>query len=89
MKKTTDFANAENNSETLFQIDAGRTDKFYEAARELSDFVKELPLSKQDNDKLVELIIQQLQTGERDAFLYGMRLKTDFQEWRKQNALKS
>ena len=89
MKKTTDFANAENNSETLFQIDAGRTDKFYEAALELSDFVKGLPLSKQDNDKLVELITQQLQIGERDAFLYGMRLKIDFHEWRKQNALKS
>lgn len=48
-----------------------RTEDFKKAARELSDFIKGLPLSHPDNDKLIALIIAQVKQAEKDAFIQG------------------
>ncbi len=58
-----------------------RTEEFYSIARELSEFIKGLPLSQPDNDKLIAVIIQQVQAGEQGAFNQGFRMGSEFNKW--------
>lgn len=55
-----------------------RTDIFYSTARELSDFIAALPISREENDRLIALIIQQVQDGEQGAFAQGLRIGKEF-----------
>lgn len=48
-----------------------RTPEFNAVARKLSDFIKSLPLSTDQNDRLVWLMIDQVEQAERDAFKQG------------------
>lgn len=45
-----------------------------EQIQELSDFIKELPLSKADNDKLVHMMAEQVCAAERNAFFQGVTM---------------
>lgn len=54
-----------------------RTEKFKAAAEVMSDFIKALPLTPQDNDQLITLITKQLQIAEVDAFQQGFTLGLD------------
>ena len=65
-------------------IPAARTEEFYKAARELSDFIKEPPLSQPDNDKLIDLIIQQVQAGEHGTFQQGFQMEIEFKNWQEE-----
>lgn len=58
-----------------------RTESFYSTARELSDFIAALPLSREENDRLIALIIQQVQDGEQGAFAHGLRIGKEFAGW--------
>lgn len=51
-----------------------RTNTFFLKAQELSDFIKELPLTQQDNDCLISLILKQVQAAEHGAFIHGFQL---------------
>lgn len=51
-----------------FAIEIKRPPKILEQMRELSDFIKDLPLSRADNDKLVSLMAEQVCTVKRNAF---------------------
>lgn len=62
-------------------IEVERTEEFYRIARELSDFIKGLPISQTDNDKLIAIIIQQVQAGEQGAFNQGFRMGSEFNKW--------
>ena len=42
-----------------------------QAVKELSDFVEKLPLSNDDNDKLLELMKNQLLMSEREQYIKG------------------
>lgn len=60
-----EFENAEIN------VSAGRSEKFVEAANALSAYIKELDLTAEQNDKLIQLMVEQVLVAEKDAFLYG------------------
>lgn len=55
-----------------------RTEKFFQIARELSDFIKALPLDQPTNDRLVKLMIAQVEEAEHGAFTQGFGLGMDF-----------
>ena len=55
-------------------IEIERTEEFKSVARELSVFIQALPLTHEDNDKLIALIIAQVQQAEKDAFEQGFSL---------------
>lgn len=55
-------------------ITADRSEKFMKIAKELSEFIKKLPVSVEDNNKLVYMMIEQVTTAEHDAFLQGCDL---------------
>ena len=40
-------------------LEIERSEEFYKKAKELSDFVQSLPLSSSDNQKLIELMVNQ------------------------------
>ncbi len=46
--------------------------KVLEQMQKLSDFIKDLPLSKADNDKLVHMMAEQVCAAERNAFFQGV-----------------
>lgn len=55
-------------------VEMKRTDEFYQAARNISDYLHQLPLTQPENDRLVELFINQVNTAERGAFLQGFNM---------------
>ena len=58
-----------------------RTEKFFQIARELSDFIKGLPLDQPTNDRLVKMMIEQVEEAERGAFIQGFKMGRDFAIW--------
>ena len=48
-----------------------RTKEFTESAKSLSDFISALPLSVEQNDKLVHGMVEQVKVAERAAFKQG------------------
>lgn len=75
-----DFQSIKDSQEAAITIE--RTEEFYSIARELSEFIKGLPLSQPDNDKLIALIIRQVQAGEQGAFAQGLRIGKEFASWK-------
>ena len=58
-------------------ITKGRTEEFLTAAKDFSDYLKSLPLSHEQNDRLVELAIGQTLAAERGAFFFGAGVGMD------------
>lgn len=59
-------------------IEIKRTDEFMVAASELSNFLAALPLSREDNDKLVSLMVKQVNVAETSAFTQGLATGYEF-----------
>ena len=76
MGKIIDFGQFRNEQEPALAVE--RTENFYSTARELSDFIAALPISREENDRLIALIIQQVQDGEQGAFAQGLRIGKEF-----------
>lgn len=53
-----------------------RTPEFKQKAQEISDFIERLPLTKAENDRLVFLLVEQVQIAEHDAFFQGAEAMT-------------
>lgn len=62
-------------------IRAERSPEFYQTARELSDFIKTLPLTAEQNDRLIGLAVQQVNQAERAAFFQGLRMSAELKRW--------
>ena len=58
-------------------IEIERSQEFVRIAKELGDHIKRLNLLAEDNDKLVSLMIDQVQEAEATAFRQGFRLGVD------------
>ena len=54
-----------------------RNAAFKTVAEKLSPFIDGLPISKDDNDKLITLILEQVQAAEKGAFQQGFNLGLD------------
>ena len=51
-----------------------RTPDFFQVAQQLSEFIHGLPLDQTTNDRLVALMVDQVQQAERGAFAHGFRM---------------
>lgn len=51
-----------------------RTKEFYQASRQISDFIKKLPLSAENNNELVCRLVEYTNTVERNAALFGVQV---------------
>ncbi len=61
-------------------IEIEHTEAFIQTAKELSAYLKALPLNNVDNDKLVELMIKHVKEAEQGAFLQGFSIGYEFSE---------
>lgn len=55
-----------------------RSDKFLESAHKLSDFIAQLPLSREQNDKLISLITAQVLDAEEGGFRFGLKIGVEY-----------
>lgn len=58
--------------DAIIQIE--RTDEFAATAQRLSDYIRNLPLTVEENNQLVALMVEQVQIAERTAFYQGFEL---------------
>lgn len=58
-----------------------RNEEFHRAAHELSEFIKNLSLTNEQNDKLVALTVKQVQAAEKGGFVQGFIAGKNFGEW--------
>lgn len=63
------------------EIGIERTADFFDTAQQLSEFIHGLPLDQPTNDRLVALMVEQVQQAEKGAFFHGFRMGMDFSEW--------
>ena len=59
------------------RIKIPRTPDFYAVARKLSEYIKDLPLSHEQNDRLIALMVEQVKVTEQDCFKAGLKLGSD------------
>lgn len=52
-------------------IEMRRSEEFNSAAQTLTDFISALPLTRDQNEKLVQLMVDQVIAAERSAFMQG------------------
>ena len=57
-----------------FGVEIPRLVEFFEVAQRLSEFVQSLPLSREQNDKLVALAVDQVRVAEMGGFQFGLRM---------------
>lgn len=55
-------------------VSKGRTLEFFKQAQKISDYFKTLPLSGEQNDKLIEMLVNHISIAEKDAFGYAMKI---------------
>lgn len=60
------------------------TEDFFVLAKNLREFVEGLPISNDDNDKLIKLILEQIQQTEKDSFLQGFEMGLEFAEYQQE-----
>ena len=63
------------------EIGIERTADFFDAAKQLSEFIYGLPLDKPTNDRLVALMVYQVRQAEKGAFFQGFRMGMELAEW--------
>ena len=61
-----------------FEVDIskGRTEEFFSTVKAVSEYLKGLSISTEDNDKLVELMVKHSNTAERSGFELGVKVAT-------------
>ena len=64
--------NKTTNNELSISASAGRSEKFHEATKRLSDYLYSLNLSPEENGTLIHLLLDEVLTAEHDAFLHGL-----------------
>lgn len=61
-----------------FAIELKRSEEFYKTAQKLSDYIKKLPLSNDENDTLVSIILEHVTAAEKSALAQGFNMAMDF-----------
>ena len=72
-----DFADLDISSSDA-AIEVERTATFFMIARELSNYLNTLPLTAEAHNKLIELIIDQVQAAEAGAFTQGVKIGAEY-----------
>lgn len=58
-----------------FEFDNSK--EFLDTAKELSDYIKSLPLTLDQNDKLVSMILKHVEVAKNDSFRQGIEFMFD------------
>lgn len=58
----------------VLNVTSGRTEDFENVANELGDFITQLPISNEQNNQLIYLILQQIAEAEVGAFRFGISI---------------
>lgn len=72
MQKTNESETIRDMEDSAIVID--RTPDFFLSAQQLSEFIHNLPLDQSVNDRLIALMVEQVQQAEKGAFDHGFRL---------------
>lgn len=51
-----------------------RTEDFYKSTNAVSEYLRILPLSTEQNNKLLNLMVEHTKAAERSGFVYGLKL---------------
>lgn len=54
-------------------IQIRRTEEFITTAQAVSDFLKDLPLTREQNDRLISLMVEHVRAAEQGGFRDGVR----------------
>lgn len=68
-----------------FDIEIEKGEDTKAAAQELSRFIAGLDLEPEVNDRLVELMVEQVNVAQRDAFFQGVEFGRDLGRWEAEN----
>lgn len=55
-------------------ITKGRTERFNDAVKKVSEYIEQLPLTSEENNKLISLLLDNIAAAEVDAFLFGINI---------------
>lgn len=67
------------------EIPIQRTKRFFETAKALSEFIKALPLSNADNDRLIQMMIDHITEAEKGAFESGFHMGGEFAQYQRED----
>lgn len=71
MSKITNFP-ISSDEDTAIDVSTVRTNAFYDTARTVSDYIKDLPLSNEQNSHLVKVILDHTTAAEFSGFISGL-----------------
>ena len=77
MKETIEFETVHDIEGAAIAIE--RTPDFFQVAQQLSEFIYGLQLDQPTNDRLVALMVDQVQQAEKGAFAHGFRMGMEFE----------
>lgn len=62
-----------------------RNEAFFDTAKKVSEYLKSLPLTTEQNDRLVELMINHVNAAEKSGFDFGVKLTKDMLNFLKED----
>lgn len=57
-----------------YELKINHSERFWDATYAVNDYLKELPLTVEQNDHLIELLIAHMNATEKDALLQGLSM---------------
>ena len=63
--------------ENLEFVEFDNSNEYLDTAKELSDYIKSLPLSLDQNDKLINMILKHVEVSRNDSFKQGIEFMFD------------
>lgn len=63
---------------TSGEILIGKTQEFTDKAKEVSDFIANLPISVDENNRLVLAMVEQVELAEKAAFIQGFAIGVEY-----------
>lgn len=57
-----------------YELKINHSERFWDATYAVNDYLKELPLSVEQNNHLIELLIAHMNATEKDALLQGLSM---------------
>lgn len=63
--------------ENLEFVEFDNSNEYLDTAKELSDYIKLLPLSLDQNDKLINMILKHVEVARNDSFKQGIEFMFD------------
>lgn len=68
-----------------YALEIPRSEEFIEIAEKLGAMIKSLPLDHKQNDDLVYLMVEQVTEAENNAFRFGIKIASKFNDYLGEN----